>query len=112
MEGENFLVRLFPSLEATHIIGLFVCIFVHTHTDCINIPRLVQVRSLKSRCQKGRFLQKAMREGMFHALFVTSDVLLEIFDVPWLIDVTPQFLLCVHMVFLFCACLCLHFPFL
>ena len=109
-EGENFLFNLFPSLEATHIIGLFVCIFVHTHThthtytDCISLPRLVQVRRLKSSCWQGRLLQKAMREGMFHALFLTSDVLLAIFDVPWLIDVTPQSLpLCLHGVLILCV---------
>ena len=51
--------------------------------------------SLRSRCQQGWFLLRAVRKN--YASHLASGVLLAIFGVPWFIDISPRSLpLCSH----------------
>lgn len=62
---------------------------------------ILEARNLKSRCQQDWFIQKDMRENLFHASFLVSGGLLAIFSVPWLWQHNSK----LYMVFSLGACL-------
>ena len=48
------------------------------------------MRRLRSRCQQGWFLVRAVREILFHAPLLAPGGLLAIFGIPWLMGASPQ----------------------
>ena len=49
----------------------------------------VKARSLRRRCQRGRFLLRAVRKKLFYASSLPSGGFLAIFGVPWFVDTSP-----------------------
>ena len=83
--------RSSPSVSSGRVIGYryYLCCYYWlktTETDCLAV---LQCRSLKSRSGQGHTLSEACR-GVLWGLWLASDGLLAISDVPWLVGASPQ----------------------
>lgn len=71
-----------------------------TEVYCLTV---LEFRSLRSSCGRGRHFLEAVRENLFSVSLATGG-LLATFGIPWLVEATNLFLY-LHVMFYLCVCL-------